>query len=87
MEINKNKTGLTFGFLISFVHLCWSILVALGIAEVWLNFVFSMHMIDMQTTVMPFNLAKTIGLIIITFIVGYILGWLVAFVWNKCLKG
>ena len=86
MQIDKNKTGLTFGFLISFFHLVWSILVALGIAQTLLNFILNLHMIDSATTVMPFNLIKAVGLIVITFVVGYISGWLMAFFWNKCFK-
>lgn len=86
MAISKNKTGLTFGFLISFMHLIWSVLVALGVAQVLINFVFSLHMLVMPIVVMPFNLVKALGLIIITFIVGYIFGWLMAFFWNKCFK-
>ena len=35
---------------------------------------------------MPFNLIKALGLIIITFIVGYVWGWLIAFFWNNVLK-
>ena len=35
---------------------------------------------------MPFDLVKALGLIIVTFIVGYIFGWLMAFFWNKCFK-
>jgi len=85
-KISKNKTGLTFGFLVSFIHLVWSILVALGIAQALLNFIFNMHMLSMPTVVMPFNLVKAIGLIVVTFVVGYIFGWLMAFFWNKCFK-
>jgi len=84
--INKNKTGLTFGFLISSFHLFWSILVALGIAQVLLDFVFNIHMLAMPITVMPFDIVKALGLIIVTFVVGYVFGWLMAFFWNKCFK-
>lgn len=84
--IDKNKTGLTFGFLISSMHLFWSILVALGIAQVLLNFVLNIHMLDIPVSVMPFSLVKAIGLIVVTFILGYIFGWLMAFFWNKCFK-
>ena len=36
MSINKNKTGLTFGFLIAFMHLLWSVLVKrLGVKTVF----------------------------------------------------
>jgi len=36
-------------------------------------------MLNISITVMPFNLIKALGLIIITFIVGYVWGWLIAF--------
>ena len=86
MQISKNKTGLTFGFLMSFMHLMWSILVALGIAQAFLNFIFNIHMLNMPIAIMPFNLVKALVLIIVTFVVGYIFGWLMAFFWNKCFK-
>ena len=54
MEINKNKTGLTFGFLISFFHLMWSILVILGIAQTFLDFIFDIHMLNIPIILIPF---------------------------------
>jgi len=84
--INKHKTGLTFGFLISSLHVFWSILVVLGVAQGFVNFVFSIHMFQMPVTVLPFDLVKALTLIIVTFIVGYIFGWLMAYFWNKCFK-
>ncbi len=86
MKINKNKTGLTFGFLISFIHIIWSILVVLGLAQWWLNFVLGVHMLSVQVTVLPFDFIKAITLVIMTFVVGYVFGWLMAFFWNKCFK-
>lgn len=86
MEISKGKTGLTFGFLMGFIHLMWGVLVALGIAQALLNFIFNVHMLSIPIVVMPFNLVKALGLIIVTFIVGYIFGWLMAYFWNKCFK-
>jgi len=86
MKINKNKTGLTFGFLISSMHLFWGVLVALGIAQVLLNFILDIHMLSMPIIVTPFNLIKTFELILITFVIGYVFGWLMAFFWNKCFE-
>ena len=85
-KINKNKTGLTFGFLISFMHLVWSILVVLGVAQVLLNLVLNIHMISVPVVVEPFNFIKALELIIVTFVVGYVFGWMMAFFWNKCVK-
>ena len=86
MKIDKNKTGLTFGFLISFLHLVWSLLVAFGLAQMLLDFILSIHMVGVPATVLPFDLVKALGLIIITFVVGYVFGWLMAFFWNKFFK-
>lgn len=86
MKISKNKTGLTFGLLVSFLHVCWSILVAIGLGQVLVNFILNVHMIAMPVAVMPFNLVSAITLVIVTFVVGYIFGWLMAFFWNKCFK-
>jgi len=85
-EINKNKIGLTFGFLTCFFHLMWSILVLFGIGQVFLDFIFNIHMLRVPIVVMPFNLIKSLTLIIVTFLVGYVFGWLMAFFWNKCFK-
>lgn len=84
--INKNKTGLTFAFLTSSFHLMWTILVALGVAQVFLDFIFNIHMLNVSVTVMPFNIIKAATLIIATFVIGYIFGWLMAYFWNKCFK-
>jgi hypothetical protein len=86
MKINKNKTGLTFGFLVSFLHLCWSVLVALGLAQALVTFILNVHMIAMPVAIMPFSLVSAVTLVIVTFVVGYIFGWLMAFFWNKCFK-
>lgn len=86
MQINKNKTGLTFGFLIGSFHLVWSILVFLGVAQALMNFILDLHMISMPMVILPFNLFKALGLVVVTFAVGYLFGWFMAFFWNKCFK-
>ena len=86
MQINKNKTGLTFGFLISVMHLFWSVLAALGIAQGLLDFSLGIHMLSLPITVMPFDFMKALTLVVVTFVGGYVFGWLMAFFWNKCFK-
>jgi uncharacterized membrane protein len=85
-KINKYKTGLTFGFLMSSFHLMWSLLVAFGVAETVLSFILNIHMLNMPVMVMPFDILKALMLIIVTFAIGYIFGWLMAFFWNKCFE-
>jgi hypothetical protein len=68
------------------MHFFWSILVVFGIAQIMLDFVLNIHMLDVPVIVMPFSLIKALGLIVVTFVVGYVFGYLMAFFWNKCFK-
>jgi len=86
MNINKNKTGLTFGLLMASIHLIWGLFVAIGIAQIIVDFIFRIHMLSIPVLVLPFSFTKVLILIIITFIVGYVFGWLMAFFWNRCFK-
>ena len=84
--MNQRKTGLALGTFAAFVHVVWVFLVALGWAEPWINFVYRMHFINNTFTIMSFDLGRGIGVIVIAFIMGNIVGNIFAFVWNKIHK-
>lgn len=79
---DKNKTGIAFGALAALWHLLWSVFVALGFAQPWTDFVFSIHFLNNPFTVSAFSLVTALTLIIVTGILGYIFGWVFAYVWN-----
>ena len=81
--MNKNKIGLVFGSFAGFVHLVWSVLVALGWAQPLINFIYNLHMLANPPVVMAFSISKAIALILVTFAVGYIVGRVFAFLWSK----
>lgn len=76
--MSRNKVGLIVGFFFALLHLAWSLLVAitpLGV-ESFMNWVLRLHHITMPFAIItPFVPANAFLLVIITFIVGYILGW------------
>ena len=80
----KNST--TLGVLFGGFHLGWSTLVALGLAQGLLDFIFGLHMIANPYQVMSFDITKAGMLIVITFLVGYGVGHIFANVWNKVHK-
>ena len=82
MELNKNKTGLALGALVSFMHLLWLLLVILNIGQWYLDFIFKLHQINNPFQVMSFNLGTGVLLLVISFVVGYIVGWIFAWTWN-----
>ncbi len=81
-SINKNKTGLLFAIMIGGLHLLWSILVLTGFAQPLVNFIFKLHMINSFITVANFNLGLSVILVVLTAVIGYIVGNIFAIVWN-----
>lgn len=82
MQFNKNKVGLAAGKLLATLHLLWIIAIGAGAAQWYLDTIFRLHMLNNPFTVLPFSWASAIELLIITFIVGYIVGWIFAYYWN-----
>ncbi|MDP3973747.1 MAG: hypothetical protein Q8P92_02855 [Candidatus Daviesbacteria bacterium] len=86
MKLNPNKVALTLGLMIGGGHLGWSLLVALGLAQPLLDFIFSIHMVANPYQVTGFDITKALMLVVITFGVGYGVGYIFANVWNKINK-
>jgi hypothetical protein len=80
---NNKKVGLVFGLFLALWHLVWSVMVGLGLAQPFLNFIFWLHMTANPFQVMAFNLMQAILLIAVTFGVGYIFGYAISTLWNK----
>ena len=79
MNISKNNGGLVLGTLLGAFHLLWAILVATGVAQPLMNWVFSLHFLNNPYQVGAFDIGTAATLVIFTFVVGYVVGWLVVF--------
>jgi hypothetical protein len=77
------KTGLALGGLAAGTHIIWSLIVALGWGQAWIDFVFSMHMLKPIVKVMPFDFGNAIGVIILAAIIGFVMGNVFAHIWNR----
>jgi len=84
--MNKNKVALVVGTFAGLFHLVWGLLIAFGLAQALLDFIYNLHSLNNPFTVMSFDLMRTIGLIIVTFLMGYIFGYVFAALWNKLHK-
>lgn len=78
-----HKVGLVFGALWALIHVAWSALVALGWAQSSLDFMFKLHMVKSVFTVSDFSLFNAGILVVITAVIGYVVGSVLAFLWNK----
>jgi hypothetical protein len=85
-HLNPHKTGLTVAGLFGGLHLVWSILVALGAAQSFVDFSLRMHMISMPLKVLPFDLVSAIGLVLIACVIGYVVGYALAWIVNTVEK-
>jgi len=81
-ELNKAKTGLALGLFLALVHAAWAVLVALSVAQGLIDWVTEMHMMANPYIISGFSLGAAVGLVVLVFIVGYVLGWVFAALWN-----
>lgn len=81
--MNKNYTGLVLGSFVSALHLGWSILVAAGVAQPLMDWIFGLHFLNNPYKVMQFDLLTALTLVVVTFAVGYVAGVFFAFLWEK----
>jgi hypothetical protein len=83
MQANPVRIGMVFGSLLALFHAGWAALVAAGIAQPILDFVFWAHFIDPPYRVVSFDWSRTVVLIGLTFAVGLISGLVGGFLWNR----
>ncbi len=84
MFVHANRFGLTFGFFIAFWHLVWVILIALGIAQAYMDWIFGLHMIEPSLTIGDFDFTKAFMLVVMTFVIGYVFGLVLGVIWKMC---
>jgi hypothetical protein len=80
--LNPNKAGVALGVLMGGWHFLWSLLVATGVAQVLLDFVFWIHFIKPVYVVETFRIELAAILVLVTASIGYLFGWCFAAIWN-----
>lgn len=83
-KINANKLGLIVGFFLALVHLVWALTVAITPISLqkFLDWIFKLHFLEPILKLTAFNIMNAIWLVILTFVIGYILGWVLALIHN-----
>ena len=74
------------GLITAGLHLLWSILIALGIGQVYLDWILGLHFIENPYIVKPFNFGTMVMLLLVTFVAGFVLGWVGTIFWNRMVK-
>lgn len=81
--MTPHKIGLVFGSLLGGLHLVWAVLVFFGMAQMMYDFVLWAHMIHLPIVIGPFEATAAASLIVMTAVVGYVVGYIGAMVWNR----
>ncbi|MBI2630219.1 hypothetical protein HYW76_03890 [Candidatus Pacearchaeota archaeon] len=86
--MNKNRTGLIIGILFAVIHAVWALCVAIASESLqqFMDWIFVLHSIEPVLRITAFSFMNSILLVIVTFIFGYILGWIFALIWNNIIK-
>lgn len=76
------KTALSIGVFLGACHVIWSLFVALNWAQALYDFILWAHMIHLRLTIAPFDLVAATTLVVVTFLVGCVMGYVFALFWN-----
>ena len=80
--LDEKKTALAFGLFMAIMHAVWSILVYSGSAQWLMDWIFGLHFIKPVLVITAFNAFTALTLIVFTFAIGAVFGFVFAKVWN-----
>ncbi len=80
--ISPFRAGVALAAFDALFHVTWSALVASGWAQQVINFIFWLHFIKPLYQIQPFDIRVAAGLIAVTAAVGFLIGYVLALLWN-----
>ncbi len=81
-KLSEHQAGIALGAFMGLMHAGWALVVYLGFAQTWLDFIFGLHFLNNPIVVGSFDVQKAVMLVVVTAGVGYAVGFVFAKVWN-----
>ncbi len=78
--MNLFRASMVGGLCLASFHFLWVVLIALGWAQPFIDFIFKLHMLSSPFQVQPFSVVLAIGLLLFTFLIGCFYGFIFYFV-------
>ena len=85
-ELHEAQVAIVVAVFVAGWHVVWSLMILTGIAQPLLDFIFWAHMLTAPYRVTGFTFTQAVVLVLVTFAVGYVGGWIFAKVWNMMRK-
>lgn len=79
---NATRLGVFFGVAAVILHLLWSLFVASGYAQWWVDWILGLHFVSMPITITAFNAVTMLELLVVVGIVGFVAGYAIALIWD-----
>ena len=83
-KLNNNQIGLIVGIFLALMHAIWALFVAVTpeLLQQFIDWMFILHSLKPIWVITSCDLMNAILLIILTFVIGYALGWVFVAIWN-----
>ncbi len=81
-----NRPAVAIATFIAGMHALWALMVAIGVGQAYLDWIFPLHFIGTTFSVMSFSLLTALLLIIVAFIATYLAVLLFGVVWTLMMK-
>lgn len=86
MKLNPSKTAMAVGIFVGLGHGVWGLLVAANLATPLLDWIYGIHFLNNPYSVQIFDAVKWVTLVVVTAIIGYIVGYVFSLLWNNVHK-
>ncbi len=90
-HVDPNRLGIVLAVVLSGWHAVWEGLVAAGVAQRVVDFVYRLHSVKSEMVVEPFDIGRAALLLLLTAALGYAAGAAAAVLWNclgmVCIRG
>jgi hypothetical protein len=80
--VNPFRIALVLGAVIGLWHLSWSVLVAFGLAQPFIDFIFWIHFIKPVYIIQAFDPITAAILVVVTAVMGFVIGAIFGLLWN-----
>lgn len=81
-QVRSHNVGLVFGGMLAIWHALWAIMVLIGLAKPFLDWILGLHFLNFNYSVNPFDFLNALTLVIVTGVIGYIMGYICGWLWN-----